>query len=145
VATAEEIVDALWRAGRAMQAYRELPSGLRRSHLYVLHALERLGGTARVTDIAAQSLVAMPNATKILKETDAAGWTRRSVVPEDKRTLMVSLTPAGSECLDRYYWKYLDSIAAALDTPNHPEYDDMIQAIDRVLDVVDRVNRATGT
>ncbi len=48
MATTQEVLDALFRADRAVQTYRKLPAGLRRIHLYVLHALEALDGTARV-------------------------------------------------------------------------------------------------
>lgn len=52
MATASGVVDALFRACRGGQAYPRLPEGLRRAHLYVLFAIEGLGGTARVTKVA---------------------------------------------------------------------------------------------
>jgi DNA-binding MarR family transcriptional regulator len=143
MATTEQIIDALWRAARGVQAYRDLPEGLRRAHLYVLHAIDELGGTARVSDIAAKTLVAMPNMTKLLKETDAAGWTTRSSIPTDKRTLMVSITPTGSKCLNRYYREYIESIGQRLDPESNPHYDVMIQAIDQALAAIEQANAAT--
>jgi DNA-binding MarR family transcriptional regulator len=142
VVTTEEIIDALWRAARGVQTYRDLPGGLRRAHLYVLHAIDELGGEARVTDIAAKTLVAMPNMTKLLKETDAAGWTTRSSIPADKRTLMVSITRDGSKCLDRYYRDYIESIGQHLDPESNPHYDVMIHAIDRALAAIEQANAA---
>jgi DNA-binding MarR family transcriptional regulator len=142
MATAPEVIDALFRAGRGAQTYRRLPDGLRRAHLYVLYALEELGGTARVTDIARQSRVKVPNMTRLLKETDAAGWTAQASDPTDKRAALVRLTRAGSACLRTYYWDYLDAIAQRLQAEDHPEYDVMIAAIDRAVSAIEE---ATAT
>lgn len=139
MATTQEVLDALFRADRGVQTYRKLPAGLRRIHLYVLHALEALGGTARVTDIADRALVKVPNMTRLLNETDDAGWTERTSDPADKRTVLVHLTRDGSTCLKTYYWDYLDAIAEELRAEDHPEYDIMITAIDRALEIIQRV------
>lgn len=136
VATAQQVIDALFRAGRGVAIYRDLPEGLRRAHLYVLFALQELGGQARVTDIANKALVQIPNMTRLLRETDAAGWTDRSPDPADRRTVLVRLTKDGSACLRTYYWDYLDAIADRLRAEDHPEYDVMIQAIDQALAVI---------
>lgn len=138
MATTSQVIDALFRAGRGAQTYRDLPEGLRRTHLYVLHALEQLGGSARVTDIAAHSLVKVPNMTRLLKETDAAGWTERSSTPGDKRTVLMRLTPSGTDCLKTYYWDYLEAIAQHLRPEDHPEYDVMITAIDQALAAIEQ-------
>lgn len=52
---------------------------------------------------AAKTLIAMPNMTKLLKETNGAGWSTSSLIPTDKRIVMVSMILAGSECLNRLY------------------------------------------
>jgi len=136
VATTQQVLEALSRAARGVAIYRNLPAGLRRAHLYLLYALEELGGEARVTDIAEVAMVQIPNMTRLLRETDAAGWTGRSSDPADKRTVLVRLTEEGSACLKAYYWSYLDAIGDGLRAEEHPEYDVMIQAIDRALDVI---------
>jgi DNA-binding MarR family transcriptional regulator len=142
MATAQQVIDALYRAGRGVQTYRDLPTGLRRSHLYVLYAIEELGGTARVTDIARQSLVQVPNMTRLLKETDAAGWTTKAADPADKRAVLVRLTKAGSACLKTYYWDYLEAIAQRLQPEAYPEYDVMITAIDLAVSAIEEATAA---
>lgn len=139
MATAAEVIDALFRACQGTQVYRDLPDGLRRIHLYVLHALQELGGLARVTDIAERALVKVPNMTNLLKETEAAGWTARSSHPTDRRVVVVRLTEAGSTCLRQYYWGYLDAIAEELRPELHPEYDVMIATIDRAVKAIEEV------
>lgn len=142
MATMPQILDALFRAGQAIQVYRTLPDGLRRSHLYILHALEKLGGVARVTDIAQATLVKIPNLTRLLKETDAAGWTERSSDPNDKRTVMIGLTERGRAGLQAYYWDYLTAIADDLRPEEHPEFDVMITAIHQAVEAIERVTAA---
>lgn len=139
MATAQQVIDALFRACRGAQTYRDLPDGLRRTHLYVLHALEELGGVARVTDIADKTLVKVPNMTRLLKETDAAGWTARASDPADKRTVLVRLTGAGADCLQEYHWAYLEAIAEKLRAEEHPDYDVMITAIDQAVEAIQQV------
>lgn len=139
MATTQQVIDALWRACRGAQVYRSLPDGLRRTHLHVLYALEELGGAARVTDIAAKALVKIPNMTRLLQETEAAGWTTRSSVPTDKRAVLIHLTEAGSDCLQTYYWNYLEAIAESLRPQEHPEYDAMITAIDQAVTTIEQV------
>ncbi|WP_180357889.1 MarR family transcriptional regulator [Streptomyces sp. NP160] len=133
MATAQQVVDALVRAGRGAAVYRDLPDGLRRAHLYLLFALEELGGRARVTDVAERARVQIPNMTRLLRETDAAGWTDRSPDPDDKRIVLVRLTDEGVACLRRYHWDYLDALGDRLRAQDHPEYDVMIEAIDRAV------------
>ena len=86
-----------------------------------MYALEELGGVARVTDVAEKALVKIPNMTRLLRETEAAGWTTRSSAPTDKRTVLIHLTEAGSACLQTYYWDYLDAIAESLRPEEHPD------------------------
>lgn len=137
MATTGEVVEALWKACRGAQTYRALPDGLRRTHLYALHALEELGGNARVTDIADRVLVKLPNMTRLLNETDAAGWTERVGSSDDKRIVNVRLTPAGRVCLRTYHWDYLDAITTRLEPGDHPDYDVMIAAIDRAVAAIE--------
>lgn len=138
MATADDVVDALVRACRGARIYRNLPPGVRRTHLYVLKAVEELGGAARVTEIAKQSLVKVPNMTRLLKETDAAGWTAKSEDPRDQRAVIVRLTEEGSACLDEYYWNYYRSVAEQLQAESDAEYDVMIAAIDRAVSAIER-------
>jgi DNA-binding MarR family transcriptional regulator len=139
MATTQQVIDALWRACRGVQVYRDLPDGLRRAHLHVLYALEELGGAARVTALAEKALVKIPNMTRLLQETEAAGWTTRSAVPPDKRTVLIRLTEAGTACLQTYYWDYLDAIAESLRPEEHPQYDAMIAAIDQAVATIQQV------
>lgn len=138
------MIDALWRACRGAQVYRDLPQGLRRTHLYVLYAIEELGGQARVAEIAEKALVKVPNMARLLKETDAAGWTDRASDPADKRVVLVRLTEAGSACLTKYYWGYLGAIAKALSPEQHPEYDVMISAIEHAVDAIEQATAAVN-
>ncbi|WP_413771643.1 MarR family transcriptional regulator, partial [Propionibacterium freudenreichii] len=48
-----------------------------------------------MTALAEKALVKIPNMTRLLQETEAAGWTTRSAVPTDKRTVLIRLTEAG--------------------------------------------------
>lgn len=139
MATAQEIIDVFWRAARVTDTYRRLPNGLRRSHLYVLHAIDELGGEARVTDIAERALIRIPNVARLLRETDTLGLTVRRPHATDGRTTLVRLTDAGVACHDEYHRAYLERFEAALDPARHPEYDVMIAALDRALSVLERV------
>ncbi len=139
MATTAEVLAALDRAGRSAERYRILPPALRRSHLVVLSAVDELGGRARVTDVAAHTGIKTPNVGRLLKETEAAGWTGRTSDPADRRIVLVTLTDAGVRCLHRYDRTYAERLAAALRPEEHPEYDVMIAAIDQALGVISGV------
>lgn len=140
MASPEAVMQALWRAARITQTYRELPTGLRRAHLYVLHALKALGGQARPTDISAHALVAMPNLSKLLQEAESAGWVSRTDAARDRRSSLVSLTSEGEDCLQQYYGNYVRSIGAELRLDERPEFDEMIRMIDEAVAAVTRVS-----
>lgn len=131
---------ALWRAARATQMYRELPPGLRRSHLYVLHALKALGGEARATDISGRALVAMPNLSKLLQEAESEGWVTRTGATHDRRASLVSLTSEGKKCLQEHYGDYIDAIGSELSLDQREEFDEMIRMIDEVVSAVARAS-----
>jgi len=140
MASAEEVIQALWRASRATQMYRPLPPGTRRAHLYALHALEALGGDARPTELAARSLIAMPNLTNLLREMESAGWIHRIASSDDRRSTTLSLTADGTRHLRKYYWDYVAEIGAELRVDERPEFDDMIRLIDATVDAMARAS-----
>ena len=58
-------------------------------------------GAASVSDIHQKSQVSLPAVSQLLKSLESKGFIERNIAADDRRKIMVSLTPAGQEVLKR--------------------------------------------
>jgi DNA-binding MarR family transcriptional regulator len=63
-------------------------------------------GPRRVTELAELEGLAQPTTTLLIKELERRGWVERGRDPEDGRAVLVSLTRAGADALERYRAQY---------------------------------------
>jgi DNA-binding MarR family transcriptional regulator len=98
----------------------------------LLALLDELG-PSRVSTLAAADHSSQPSITTQLHRLEAAGWTERSVDPDDARASLVSLTTAGRDALEDVRRARLAVLAPALDGLDGPALARVQVAVD-VLD-----------
>lgn len=97
---AELLTCASWRLRRASR--RELePLGLTFGQARALRLLARAGGPVRIGALAARLEVVPRSATTMVDGLETAGLAIRRAAPDDRRSVLVSLTPAGEALLER--------------------------------------------
>lgn len=63
-------------------------------------------GPLRVTELAQSEGLAQPTTTVLVRQLEQTGWVARVRDPDDRRAVLVSLTPAGAQALERYRTRY---------------------------------------
>ena len=97
---AELLTCASWRLRRASR--RELePLGLTFGQARALRLLARAGGPLRIGALAASLEVVPRSATAMVDGLETAGLASRQAAPDDRRSVLVGLTPAGDALLER--------------------------------------------
>jgi DNA-binding MarR family transcriptional regulator len=96
----ELLTCASWRLRRA--ARRELePLGLTFGQARALRLLARAGGPMRIGELAARLEVVPRSATTMADALETAGLAGRQAAPDDRRSVLVSLTTDGEALLER--------------------------------------------
>jgi len=97
---AEQFTRAFWRMRRGT-AKELVPFGLTFSQARVLRVLGRVDGPVRIGDLAAKLEIVPRSATSMVDTLEEAGLAARQADPSDRRSVLVSLTPAGRTLLER--------------------------------------------
>ncbi|HEY5468095.1 MAG TPA: MarR family transcriptional regulator [Coriobacteriia bacterium] len=97
---AEQFTRAFWRMRRGT-AKELVPFGLTFSQARVLRVLGRADGPVRIGDLAAKLEIVPRSATSMVDTLEEAGLAARQADPSDRRSVLVSLTPAGRTLLER--------------------------------------------
>ena len=124
-------VAALWRTV-ARPAHRELS----RTAGSVLASL-RDRGPQRVTELAATEAVAQPTMTNLVGRLERAGHVSRTADPDDRRAVLVSITEAGREVLERSgaaRHELLSAHLAALGREDRARLEAALPALDALID-----------
>lgn len=75
--------------------------GVSNSAAWCLIHIERLGGEVRQNELAESLDIAQPSLVRTLDQVQAGGLVQRTPHPVDKRSNIISLTPAGKELVGR--------------------------------------------
>ena len=97
---AEQFTRAFWRMRRGT-AKELAPFGLTFSQGRMLRTLGRADGSVRIGDLAAKLEIVPRSATSMVDTLEEAGLAVREADPSDRRSVLVSLTPAGRTLLER--------------------------------------------
>ncbi len=100
--TAEEVADLLDATTRRIRqaSRRELASeGVTPAQWRALRAVERFEGPIRMSELAERLGIARRSATDVVNGLEEHGLVRRRVDPDDRRSLLVTATPAGRRLL----------------------------------------------
>ena len=63
-------------------------------------------GPLRVTELAQSEGLAQPTTTVLVRQLEQSGWVARVRDADDRRAVLVSLTPEGARALERYRMRY---------------------------------------
>ena len=63
-------------------------------------------GPMRVTELAQSEGLAQPTTTVLVRQLEQSGWVARVRDADDRRAVLVSLTPEGARALERYRTRY---------------------------------------
>jgi len=83
----------------------------------VLHQLRHAGRPLRMTELAGRVLISRPSTTRVVDRLVARGWLRRTGDPDDRRVVLVELTPEGRRTHGRAARRHLDGIARLVGGP----------------------------
>ena len=133
-------VDRLLLAGQLDDVVIELRrltlnrSGLSLTAAATLTTLRR-SGPSRLTDLAVTEGVSQPSMTALVARLADSGLVQRGTDPHDRRAVLIALTPAGADLLDRRR----DDRAARLAGPLDELDDDDVRAITAALPALARL------
>jgi DNA-binding MarR family transcriptional regulator len=86
------------------------------------------GGPRRVTELAELEGLAQPTTTVLIKRLEQNGWVSRGHDPDDGRVVMVSLTPAGAEALERFRSQYRAVLRDRLEAMPDEQVTELVRA-----------------
>ena len=89
----------------------------------------------RITELAAEERVTQPAITLLVNRLEERGWVKRVPDPSDRRAVLVSLTPVGSEVFELLRAEYralLHEEMAMLD-------DDEVETLAAAVEILDRL------
>lgn len=110
--------------------------GLSRVQLTVLAALDG-NGPRRITDLAELEQITQPSMTSLISRMERAGWVCRDADPQDRRAVLVRITPAGQKRYEIALSVYVAALGQRLRRLHPTERNALrraISALDVVLD-----------
>ena len=122
------------RVGRLARLLIRETAEASRTQLSVLATL-REGGPRRVTQLAESEHVAQPTMTVLVSRLEREGLVERRGDDEDRRAVLVAVTPAGTTVLDELIEKRARAMARRLEALDADEVD----VLARALPVLDRL------
>ncbi len=99
-----EFFDVLLRL--EIRLWNELDDAVQHAHgvslgrLQALRVVQDRAGSARVQDVADDLVITVGAASKLVDRLERDGLARREANPADRRSSLISLTPAGADLLD---------------------------------------------
>ena len=98
-----QVADLIGVASRMIRraAHRDFgPLGVTPGQMRALRTIARRGGVTRMSDLADDLRIARRSATSVVDDLEAEQLVQRSADPEDRRGVLVSITPKGSDLLE---------------------------------------------
>lgn len=113
--------------------------GLTPRDIEVLNALGRAGSPYRLSqgDLARAAQLTSGGMTSQADRMEEAGWVARSRDPDDRRGVLVSLTEAGREVLERSLKTYLQGAGGTIDGLDATEQQTLKGLISKLLDAIE--------
>ena len=122
-----------WRLRRASRSELE-PLGLTFGQARALRLLSRAGQPLRIGELAVRLEVVPRSATTTVDALEAAGLVTRQADPADRRSVLVGLTAAGDELLDRLgraRRESAETLFARLDGPQRERLLELLTVLNR--------------
>src|ERR1700722_15896712 len=96
-------------------------------------------GPRRITELAADERVTQPAITLLVNRLQERGWVQRVTDPSDRRAVLVSLTAAGEETLERLRAEYRALLHEEMATLDDSEVRTLASAVDILDRLIDRL------
>lgn len=133
------LLDACFVAKRITEAMKELPAGLKPRHIHVLDCIFTLGkknGEVRVSDVSFRLNITTPSVTKLIQELEEKGVLEKYPQKEDKRVILLGITPLGLEYHAEYVTGYHREWAKNLKHVSDEQADAAIQVINQLYKAI---------
>jgi DNA-binding MarR family transcriptional regulator len=133
----DELAAALPQRASALTRlfFARTSTGLSRTEVGLLAALS--SRPHRITELAAREGITQPAVTQLVNRLQRRGWVERRTDPGDGRVVLVALTGAGREALERVRAEYralLHEEMAALDDEEIEMLAAAVEILDRLID-----------
>lgn len=129
------ILDALYTAKRAQGLMPKLPEGFKPLHISVLRCIHKMCGSdggVRVTDISRAMGAHAPNTTKLVNELVQFRAVRKSTLANDKRVVLVTLTPIGEQYVEDLVLQYHQILHTAFLEIGRERCLEMVETINKI-------------
>ena len=136
----DELAAALPQRASALTRifFARTATGLSRAEVGLLAALS--SGPHRITELAAREGISQPGVTQLVNRLQERGWVERRTDPQDGRVVVVAITGAGGEELERVRAEYralLHEEITALD-------DEQVETLAAAVGILDRLIERLG-
>jgi len=134
--SAHEAVISVVRAHSAIMSVLETASrdlGVSAAGRQLLATLEGADGPLSPTDIAARLFVTTPSITSLLDTLEKRELVSRGPAPDDRRKILVSITPAGRKLVDTFLPQIVALQTALLEGVNETDRKKLVKTIDAIL------------
>lgn len=130
--TLKKLLDTCFTAKRIIETLPELPNGMKPRHIHVLDTIEEIynnQGMCRVSDVSAKLNITTPSVTKLINELEGYSLVKKFSDNTDKRVTLLSLTDAGSACVERHVHKFHSNWANELHDISDEQAEEAIRII----------------
>ncbi len=133
--TLKKLLDTCFTAKHIVETLPELPNGMKPRHIHVLDAIEEIynqQSICRVSDVSAKLNITMPSVTKLINELENYGLLEKITDRSDKRVTLLSLTDAGTACVQHHVHELHSAWANALDDISDKQAEEAINIIEKL-------------
>ncbi|MBP2630260.1 MAG: transcriptional regulator, MarR family [Firmicutes bacterium] len=137
------ILENLWLAKKAIECMPKLPEAMKPSHIRVLDVIYKKynqNGSVRVTDVSTAMQITKPSVTKLINELVARRAVKKTIADDDKRIVLVELSPFGEECVQKYVLDYHAKLAEKFSKINQEKYLLMIETVEFIYQSMKEVS-----
>lgn len=135
----KRLLDLCYVAKRVVETLPELPEGMKTRHVHVLEAVYEVQGAQEkccVSDVSGKLSITTPSVTKLIQELEALGMLQKQPDKEDKRIVLLKLTPKGAECVNRYVTILHNEWAKAMGDIAEEQIEEAVYLIEHLRDTM---------
>lgn len=137
----QHLLDACFYGKQITELMPPLPPKIKPRHIHVInaiHALQEKQKYVRISDISYALRITKPSVTKLINELKAYGAVEKRICEDDKRVVILSLTPLGTKYFILYVKNYHNRLMKILE----PLENDDCKATIRTLEKMCRIMKA---
>ena len=127
------LLDACFQAKRITELMPVLPDGMKPRHIHIIDAIYNLkakNGVVHVSDVSAALQVTAPSVTKLIDELVKTGVVTKSNTLDDRRVILLNLTPLGVQYYKTYVEEYHGRLVDAFQEMNESDCETTVRTVD---------------